>query len=265
MEISRAVRSALVTAVLAVTGGAPCLLAQFGVFRNLGYTSQAKTQEEFDLYLEVLDESDPAEQVVKADRFVAEYPQSELRGQARQHQMLAYRHLNDMEGVLRAGEEVLVLVPNNMGALLTLASALPNATAGRTDARQLLEKAEGYAREALDLLARKQIPRSIPYREWEELRDQMAAGAHEALGHVAAKRGDMKKAVAEFTEATQRNPQPEGRQFYRLGVAYAWTGKDGEALAALQRAAELGPELVTELAKTEIEKLRKNRTERLKP
>ena len=75
----------------------------------------------------------------------------------------------------------------------------------------------------------------------------------------------MKKAVAEFTEPTQRNPQPEGRQFYRLGVAYAWTGKDGEALAALQRAAELGPELVTELAKTEIEKLRKSRTERLKP
>ncbi len=113
-------------------------------------------------------------------------------------------------------------------------------------------------------MGRKQIPRSIPYREWEELRDHMAARAHEALGHVAAKRGDMKRAVAEFTEAIQRNPQPEGRQFFRLGVAYAWTGNEDEALAALQRAAELGPELVRELAKTEIEKLRKNRAERQK-
>ena len=48
-------RKTLLAAILA----ALLLTAQFGVFRNLGSTPRAETQEEFDLYLKIISERDP--------------------------------------------------------------------------------------------------------------------------------------------------------------------------------------------------------------
>ena len=62
--------------------------------------------------------------------------------------------------------------------------------------------------------------RSVSPQRWQELRLEMEASAHEALGHVATKRGKLQEAILEFERAVQQNPVPQGSQFYRLGVAY---------------------------------------------
>ena len=251
--------------VLALTITNVRIRGQFGPLGDPAHAPQAKSQEEFDAYLEILVAPDAHETIAKVEEFISKYPESELLATAYQHQMLSYQKLNEFEGMLQAGEKYLQLLPGNLNALLTLASAIPNATAGRPDAANLVIQAEEYARQALRILKQIRIPREIPVEDWERLRGQMEAQAHEALGHVAVKRGQVKVAVSEFEKATHYNPEPQGKQFFRLGVAYAWAGKNDRAERALRRAAELGPDLIRQRALQELKKLEGKKAPREEP
>ena len=230
-------------------------LGQFGVFQNLGHTPQAKTPEEFDAYLEILSETDASRRAHMVSAFAQRFAGSELLGNAYQHQLTAFVELDSLAGVLTAGRIVLARIPDNLTALLTLASSIPNGTTGRTDAVDLLDAAELYANTALEVLEKKQIPRSIPFVEWKLARSEMQAQAHESLGHVAAKRGNFAEAVLEFERARDLSPRPAGRQFFRLGVAYTWVGRLTEARHALESAVSLGPDPIRRLAQDELKKI----------
>lgn len=235
----------------------PCLrtAAQFGPLLDLESAPQARSQEEFDKYLQVLAASSNSRRVNEAKEFLAAYPESALRGLATVHQMEAYKALDDFGGVLSSGERVLEILPDNLRALLTLAAAIPNMVRNPAEERVLLDQAESYATRALAVMESKTIPRSIRLKDWRQFRAGMASEAREALGHVAAKRGQIERAVTEFELAVELNPDPEGRQFFRLGAAYAAVGRDSEAADALQRAVALGPELVRQRATQELKTL----------
>ena len=246
----------LAQSVLAVLAclGAPGfdVAAQFGPVLDLETAPQARTQQEFDAYLEVLAAPDDRQRVARVGSFLAAYPESALQGHAWVYLMEAYRRLDDSGGVLRSGEQVLKLLPENLRALLTLASAIPNAVRGGTEDEVLLARAEGYARRALAVMERKRIPRSIRLEDWKLFRAGMASEAHEALGHIAAKRGVIDRAVTEFELAVRTNPNPEGRQYFRLGAAYLGVGRNQDGRIALQRAADLGPALIRQRAEQEL-------------
>ena len=226
--------------------------AQFGPLLDLERAPQARTQEEFDAYLEILAAAGERQRIAEARDFLAAYPESALQGHAAVYQMEAHRALDDFEGVLGSGERVLNLLPENLRALLTLATAIPNAVRDATRDQALLERAERYATRALAVMKSKEIPRSIRLEDWKRFRAGMAAEAHEALGHIAVKRGRIEHAVAEFELAVRMNPDPEGRQWFRLGVAYAGAGRASEAANALRRAVALGPELIRQRAEQEL-------------
>ncbi len=251
--------------VLALTVTNFRIRGQFGPLGDPSHAPQAKSQEEFDAYLEILVAPDAQETIAKVQQFIFKYPESELLATAYQHQMLSYRELNEFEGMLQAGEKYLQLLPDNLNALLTLASAIPNATAERPDAAELVTQAEEYARRALRLLKQIRIPREISMEDWERFRREMEAQAHEALGHVAVKRGQVNVAVSEFEKATHYSPEPQGKQFFRLGVACAWAGMKDRAERALRRAAELGPDLIRQRALQELRKLEEGKALREEP
>ena len=248
-------RKALFVAVLAALP----LSAQFGVFRNLGHTPQADTQEEFDLYLKIVSEQDPARCQALVSQFSRLYGESELIGSVYQYQMLAHERLDNIDGVLEAGARALEHLPENVITLVTMASAIPNRVGGDQGAGRRLATAEEYASRAFEALQRKQIPRAIRFADWQEFRSRMESRLHETLGHVAAKRGDLEIATTELQAAVDKNPEPEGRQLFRLGVIHAWAGRLDQAKAALDRAAELGPDVIRQRALREIEKLDANR------
>ena len=246
-------RAVTLVAVLACV----CVMAsaQFGPHLDLEAAPQARTQQEFDAYLEVLSAKDDRQRVVQAEDFFSAYPESALQGLAAVYQMEAFKALDDFKGVLSSGERVLRLLPENLRALLTLASAIPNAAGDGTEDRALLDRAEAYAERALAVMGEKEIPRSIRLEDWKRFRAGMASEAHEALGHVAAKRGRIERAVSEFELAVRLNPSPEGRQFYRLGAAYVAVGRTADARRALNRAAVLGPDLIRQRATRELSTL----------
>ena len=243
-------------ALMACLAAAPFqAAAQFGPLLDLEGAPQATTQEEFDAYLEILAAADDSDRVTQVESFLAAHPESALHGRASVHQMEAYKRLDDFAGVLRTGEQVLELLPDNLRALLTLASAIPNAVQGGPDDNAMLDRAESYARRALAVMEGKKIPLSISLEDWKLFRAGMASEAHEALGHIAAKRGLIDRAITELEMAVGMNPTPEGRQFYRLGAAYASVGRTQDGTAALERAVALGPALIRRRAEQELRTL----------
>jgi len=83
----------------------------------------------------------------------------------------------------------------------------------------------------------------------------MKAGAHEALGMIEFKRGRYSESVAEFEKSTRQNPLAGGALFYRLGMAYLFSGSPNQARTALRRASELGPEAVRTKAEEQLAKI----------
>ncbi len=227
------------------------LHAQLGPLVSPIQAPQAKTQEELDIYLQIVTETDPSKIVREVENLAAKYPKSELLGTAYQYEMFAYQQLNNFEGLLEAGQKALKLQPKNVNTLLTLAAAIPEGAGQGPGANELLVQAENYARQALQELSRMRIPRRISMEQWRVMRDEMDSRAHEALGSNLMRRGRPGDAIAELKAAIQASPKPDGHQFYKLGVACAKDGDMRAARAAWENAAKLGPEEVRELVSKE--------------
>lgn len=244
--------------IICFLGPARSAKTQIGPLLSPLEAPQAHSQSEFDEYLKIVTTSNSRKMIREIDEFASTFPKSELLGLAFEHQMLAYQDLNDFEGLLYSGEMSLRLEPKNVNTLLTLASAIPNAATQRPEAAALLSKAQAYAGLALQELDTMHIPRQISMGQWKIMQGEMEAQAHEALGHIAVKQGNLELAITEFEKAAFRNPVPKGSQFFRLGVAYAMAGRTSRAQQALRRAVDLGPDQVRERALAELRKLSGN-------
>lgn len=237
-----------------LVGSAVTVRAQFGPMSSPFNAPQAKSQLELDDYLDLIS-ANAAATVHMAEAFMANYPKSELLGFAFQHQMSAYEALNDFGGVLRAGHKTLGLQPGNVNTLLTLASAISDGASGRSDEAELLQQGEEYARHALQGITTMQIPRQISLQDWEKMQAEMVAQAHEALGHIAIKRGDLSRAITEWELAANGCPTPNGVYLFRLGVAYDLANETELARKALHRAVDLGPEEIRQRSLEALEQL----------
>lgn len=230
--------------------------AQFDQLLSPKQAPQAQSQQELDEYIEIVYAGVPKEKIQRSEAFISRYPDSNLQGMVCQGLMLAYQEMGDYQGLIASGEKALQIQPDNLNTLLTMADAIPNGVSGNGAGDRLrLAQAEQYARRIFDGIDRMKLPRSVSRERWQRLSKEMEASAHEALGHVASKRGQWQEAVTEFELAVRQSPSPRGRQFYRLGVACMLAGSDPSAQAALHRAAELGPDEIRTMAKAVLKRI----------
>jgi tetratricopeptide (TPR) repeat protein len=230
--------------------------AQFEPLVSPRQAAQAHSSQELDDYLEILEAPSDRERVQLVEAFAQHHPDSELLGIAYQYRMLAYRGLNDYDGVVQSGEKALKFHPDNLNTLVILANTLPNGVGPGAINDPRLAQAEQYVRRVFEGIERMKLPRSVSPQRWQELRLEMEASAHEALGQVATKQGKLQEAILEFEKAVQQNPVPQGGQSYRLGVAYMLAQRNDSAREALSRAAELGPDGIRKMANALIQKLK---------
>jgi tetratricopeptide (TPR) repeat protein len=240
---------------LAWVGVATCLQAQLGPASTPGQAAQARTQEELDVYLEIVSATDPRTVVQDANLLVTEFPKSELLGAGYQYQLQAFEQLNDFDGMLAAGQKALAADPDSLNTLLALAPAMANRAAGRPDRTQLLSQSEVYARRALNGIDKVRVPHELSIEQWYVRKHEMQSEAHGVLGVVAFQRGQFPAAISELEMAISLAPKPQGVQFLRLGLALASAGKKHEAEQTFRHAAELGPDSVRNVAADQLKKL----------
>ncbi len=233
------------------------LQAQFGPLANSAQVPQAKTQEELDAYLEIITATEAQDIVKEVDVFASRYPKSELLGAAYQYQLQAFQDLGDFEAAIAAGEKALLASPRSVKTLLTLATVIANSPPHYPDRQKLLVQAGEYAREALQGIEVTKPPRQITLEKWESESREMQCQAHETQGVVLLDLGNPKTAIREFEAAISLTPNPNGAQFFRLGLAFASSGQSTYAKENFRHAVDLGPGSVRRLALEQIAKLPK--------
>lgn len=234
--------SLLLTAALATPG--------FGQAKQ----PQAKTQAEYNAYLAVFNEQDPAKKAGLGEKFIVDFKDSEfiansyriiigsyakaqnwakvidaadraaaspvadaaLKGFAYGNAMVAAQQLNNFEKIVEYGEKVLSIDPNDPNALLTLSSMIPERLPTAEAAKTAaLDKAANYANKALGVV--QQLSSQITPQQKAELEGQI----HSTLGFIGLNRQDYPKAISEYEIALMSTPKDPVAHF-RLGLAYQY-------------------------------------------
>ena len=224
---------------------------------------QAKNKAEYDAYLAMYNEQDPNKKVDLATKFLTDFPDTEFKPYVYQIQintyasmgkpdkvvevgekfssdfpqadnntkkfvfqrvMQSYQQLNNFEKTVEYGDKLLALDPNDLPALLTLSSILPERLPQAEDKKaQQLDRAMEIAQKAMthvNALTSGPKPAQITDQQWAEEKNRLQASVRASIGLVHLNKKEYDKAAEEYEKSTslvRNNPI----DFYRLGVAYA--------------------------------------------
>src|SRR4051812_27841877 len=114
---------------------------------------QAKTQEEFKAFNDVAAKPDAASMETAANAFAQQYPNSELKGAMYQNLMLQYQNANNGDKTIEVGRKTLSVDPDNVVALVTVASVLANRTReSDLDKEERINEAKKDANHAIEII-----------------------------------------------------------------------------------------------------------------
>ena len=217
----------------------------FPVYSQFLPDLQAKTPEEYDAYLDVLD----GPVLDKGVAFEHAFPSSALLLPVCELMAREWRSRGDAARAVEAAEHGLAIAPDYVPLLVELADLLSNGSAKLDDAALA-------ARRALTLLETIKAPRRVGIDEWTAAVSRLKARAREALGSVLYKRDDVAGAVKEFEAALAEPVTHDPSLHYRLGRLYAITGREAEARTQLEEAARRGGKVLRERANAALAELR---------
>ena len=192
---------------------------------------------------DIQNESSPDQRLRMVEAFEKKFPNSSLLSYAYTEAARADQQNNAFDEAVQYGRKSLKLDPDNTFSLIIMALVLPQPKllkgSGNEVAGQLSEAAAD-ANRALALLEKLQKRPDETDEQFQARKQSLAADSHFALGMVEMQRERFDKAVAEYQAAISSTKKPTFQYYYRLAEAEASMGNVSEAIAALQKASELG-------------------------
>ena len=174
--------------------------------------------------------------------FIAKYPQSRYISGVYSQLTSAYYAVGNEEKMFTAGDKAIELNPDNVDALALLAMAIPRRVkASSPDAAQRLQKAETYAKHALELVPTLPKPETVDDAAFEKAKNDKLSMAHSGLGLIAINHGKYDDARTELTQAVQLANNPDPVDYYLLANADTQTSYYNDAVAAYEKCAASGP------------------------
>jgi tetratricopeptide (TPR) repeat protein len=216
-------------------------------------TAQNVPPEQARAFSAIMVELDPGKAIVLADDFAKQYAGSPLLSYVYAFGANAYQQKGDVEKVVEYTGKSLALDPDNLTSLILRLGMLPlpqYLRAHAADRGKILREAEADADRALELIS--QIPQQ-PTESAAEYQKRLAGFAseiHGPLGTVYLElasggpagldRTELAKAERELSTAVNTSANPDPRDYYRMGEAYALDGKWDDAMQAFKKAGGLG-------------------------
>ncbi len=176
---------------------------------------------------------DKSVQPALLERFAAAFPDSSYATNALALAATVYQQAQQYPRMLDAAQKTLARDPNNLGMLLLLSDFF-------SERGEQLDKAEEYAKKALELLPTAQKPEGVADQQWQKQILIQKGLAWSALGQVQINRKRDAQALEAFrTAAPLLKPDPftYARNQYRMGYALLNLKRVAEARAALAEAA----------------------------
>ena len=163
---------------------------------------------------------DMAKRIELGEKFLKKYPKSNYRAIVYSALTSAYLMTNQVQKMEESGEMALVLNPKDVLVLAMLGQTIPRViTANTPEPQKQLEKAEKYAKQAIEQIPLLPKPANTSDQEFTQAKDQTLAIAHSGLGLVDFRRGDFSGTIAELQQSVQLDPRGDVTNFYVLGVA----------------------------------------------
>jgi tetratricopeptide (TPR) repeat protein len=209
---------------------------------------QAKTPEEYDAYLDVID----GPVLEKGAEFERDFPTSALRLPVCELMAREWRSRGNAVRAAAAAERGLAIAPDYVPLLVEVADLLANGT-------DSLERADSAARRALALMETIKASPRTSIEEWTAAISKLRARARGALGMVHFKRDDVGGAVREFEAALAETSVGDPLLHYRLGRLYAVSGRTEEARRQLEEAARSDETTLRDRANAALAALPKQR------
>ena len=203
---------------------------------------QPKSQEELDVIRAMYNAATPDERIQAAQKLLTDFKDSDFIELANYSLMAAYQEKDDFENMLLYGERTLSINPNNAGALLSLATAIPIRTREfDLDRDEKLAKAEDFAKQALVLIPNLDKPNpDLPDEQWLMAKKDYMGSAYESLGLVSLKRENFAVAEEQFRKSLEISAQQTAAGFFYLGEALNGQGKKEDAINALDQSISRG-------------------------
>ena len=189
--------------------------------------------------------NDTKQKIQLGEAFLQKYP--ETRYKSAVYAPLAFAYLQDgqVQKMQEYGEKEITLVPNDVSTLALLGQTLPRSIhsgTSQTEAAQLLEKAEKYSKQAIEITPTLPKPPNMSDEAFASAKNQNLAMAHSGLGLVYIRRGKNAEAITELDEAVKVDPNPDPVNYYLLGVANKTTSHFDDAITAFNKCAVMaGP------------------------
>jgi len=184
----------------------------------------------------------PATQIQLAEDFVAKYPQSHYLMGVYSQLTTAYFAEGQEDKMFVAGTKAIELNPDNVDVLALLAMAMPRRVKATTpDAQQQYQKAETYARHAIELIPNLTKPDTVDDATFEKAKNDKLSMAHSGLGLIDIQHQKYEDARTELTQAVHLSSTPDPVDYYLLGNADVQTSYYNDAVAAYEKCSASGP------------------------
>jgi tetratricopeptide (TPR) repeat protein len=206
---------------------------------------QAKTQEEFKAYQEVVAKTDTTQMEQAADAFAQKYPNSDLRVVLYNALMNTYRNGGAADRAIAAGRKALAIDPTDPVPNVMVALALAQTTHDTDlDKEDRLNEATKDAQRAIDNVdTGMAIPPNTPPEKVQAAKNGIVTMAYETQGTVAMLKKDYPAAEVAFRKGLDVNKdQPDGVLYLRLAIALDNQKKYPEAMEATDNAIKYNQE-----------------------
>jgi len=222
---------------------------------------QAKSQEEFKAYQNVMSLQDPVAMDNAATEFATKYPDSELREVMFQQLCTVYDAAGASDKAVELARRTLQINPNNPVALVTLAGNLAEHTKENDlDRNERLDEAIGSANKALGLISNMSLPANYTPQQASQIKDMLRSWSYDAIGMASYMQKAYPAAEEAFTKSADlQKARPNPVTYLRLSLAQDKLEKYTAALASVDQCLASAPKgsPVENLAKQEKERLTK--------
>lgn len=187
---------------------------------------------------------DVSKEINLCQEFAKKYPQSPYLPSVYAQLTTAYMNTGQEEKMFDAGQKALELDPNNVDILSLMAMAMPRRIkAGAPDADAQRQKAEEYAKKAIELIPNLTKPKGIDDATFEQAKKDKLAMAHSGLGLVEFQQQKYEDARNNLTQAVTLASNPDPVDYYLLGSADVQASYYKDAVTAFEKCAEGSPAL----------------------
>lgn len=163
---------------------------------------------------------DMTKKIELGEKFLKKYPKSNYRAIVYSGLTSAYLMTNQVQKMQESGELALALNPKDVLVLAMLGQTIPRViTASTPEPQKELDKAEKYAKQAIEQIPLLPKPANTTDQEFNQAKNQTLAIAHSGLGLVDFRRGDFTSTIAELAQSVQLDPRGDVTNYYVLGVA----------------------------------------------